>query len=227
MTLQDPLSDAVIKLVAAVVLSTPLGLERERKERPAGLRTHVLVCLGATLMLIVSEHLSLDALGEGARLDRARVAAGVVTGIGFLGAGTIFTVGANQRGLTTAAMIWFVAALGVAIGVGYITVAAVATVVALLVVMGFEYLERILPAPERPYRLTVHMPDGVQELGNLEHYIREQDFRVDVSEVRLGKGGKDAEVVFSITSHGAANITTLAKMISERYDHVEKTVLDR
>lgn len=227
MSLDAQLWDAGVKLLAAVLLSAPLGLERERKERPAGLRTHVLVCLGATLMLIVSEFLASNLGGDPARFDRARIAAGVITGVGFLGAGTIFMVGADQHGLTTAAMIWFVAALGVAIGAGYIAVAALGAAVALAVVVGFEYIERRLPAPQRTYRLTVVLPGGAHLLGDIEDLIRGLGFRGNVSELRVEKGGADATIVFGITSYGYGSIENLAKAITERYEGVEKVVLDR
>lgn len=226
MTLEDQLWDAGTKLLAAVLLSAPLGLERERKERPAGLRTHVLVCLGATLMLIVSELLAFD-VETGARLDKARIAAGVITGIGFLGAGTIFTIGADQRGLTTAAMIWFVAALGVAIGAGFIAVAACASATALAVVIGFEYLEHILPSPQRPYRLTVRAGQGIGDIGALERLIRRSNFRVEVASLQYGQDARIVEVVFNVTSRRKGTPAALAQRISEHYTHVEKIVFDR
>lgn len=227
MTLEEQLWDAGFKLLAAVVLSAPLGLERERKERPAGLRTHVLVCLGATLMLVISEFLELDVSADGARLDKARIAAGVITGIGFLGAGTIFTVGADQHGLTTAAMIWFVAALGVAIGAGYIAVAAGAAAVALAVVVGFEYLERFLPNPHRPYRLTVRSTAGISDLSRLRQLIQEHEFHVELSQLRFEDKGRVAEAVFRVTSRRKGDIASLAKSLSEHYRDAESIVFDR
>ncbi len=227
MSIEEQLWGAALKLGAAVVLSAPLGLERERKERPAGLRTHVLVCLGATLMLIVSDMFGLETSGSGIQVDKTRIAAGVITGIGFLGAGTIFTVGADQHGLTTAAMIWFVAALGVAIGAGYIFVAALAAAFALVVVVGFERLERLLPKKPRMYRLRVRMPAGLQDLGPMEQLIREQGFEAEVTQVMVGSGGAEAEAVFRIITSHHAQVGLLAQTITERYERVDKVVIDR
>lgn len=227
MTFEDQLWNGGLKLLAAVVLSAPLGIERERKERPAGLRTHVLVCLGATLMMVVSELLALKVHAAGAVVDTARVAAGVITGVGFLGAGTILTVGANQKGLTTAAMIWFVAALGVAIGAGYIAVAACATVLALVVVIGFEYLERVLPTSPRSYQIRVRSKKGIDDLRDLKQLIESENFRAEFAELRFSKHGKVAEAIFRIATRRNANITSLAKAISEHYDDVEEFIVDR
>jgi len=104
--------DMLLKLVLAVVLGGVIGYERETHGRPAGLRTHILVCLGAAIFTIVSISFA------GRTSDPSRIASQVVTGIGFLGAGTIIRQGNVVRGLTTAASLWTVAAIGVAVGVG-------------------------------------------------------------------------------------------------------------
>ena len=121
-----PTIEQVIKLLVAVILGGVVGLERERSHKPAGLRTHMLVCLGATLATIVS----IEFVGA----DHARVAAAVMMGIGFLGAGTIIASGDKGiHGLTTAASIWIVAAVGIAIGVGYYIIAAIAAILVLII----------------------------------------------------------------------------------------------
>lgn len=113
------------RLLLAAVLGGLVGFERERHNRPAGLRTHILVCLGSTLVMIVSV---VGFGGElGARGDQARIAAQVVSGIGFLGAGSILRQGSAIRGLTTAASLWVVAAVGLAVGIGLYIPAVFAT----------------------------------------------------------------------------------------------------
>lgn len=108
------------KLLLAAVLGGVIGWERERRGRPAGLRTHILVCVGVTLMMVVSEHIfekyKAFAADSIIRVDPARIAAQVVTGIGFLGAGTIMRMRTTVRGLTTAASLWVVAGIGLAVG---------------------------------------------------------------------------------------------------------------
>ena len=122
--------EMVLRLLLAVGLGALIGLEREHAKKPAGLRTHLLVCVGAALFTIASIY----GFGEGA--DAARVAAGVVAGIGFLGAGTIISTGGGLlAGLTTAASIWAVAAIGLAAGAGLYIPATVATVIIVIILM--------------------------------------------------------------------------------------------
>ena len=114
-------------MLLAAAFGGAIGFEREHAEKPAGLRTLMLVTIGSTLFTMISVY------GFGITADPARVAAQIVTGIGFLGAGTILTSGLNVRGLTTAASIWFTAAVGMALGVGMYIGAAVATILSLIV----------------------------------------------------------------------------------------------
>ena len=125
-------------LLVAAGLSALIGFEREYKKRDAGLRTHIMVGIGAALFTIVGADVGAE-LG----MDTTRIAAQVVSGIGFIGAGTIFRAGDNIKGLTTAAGMWTVAAIGVAAGFGMLLLATTATVVALLVLFG------LLPVVDR------------------------------------------------------------------------------
>ncbi|MCX6799436.1 MAG: MgtC/SapB family protein [Candidatus Diapherotrites archaeon] len=120
------------RLIISAVLGGLIGVEREMHEKPAGFRTHIFVCLGATLFTLVS----LSIGGDSSTVDISRIAAGVVTGIGFLAAGTIFRERDRTVGLTTAADLWVVAAIGLTVGIGYYSLAAVTTifVVAVLIV---------------------------------------------------------------------------------------------
>ena len=112
--------EMVIRLVIAAFLGAVIGYERARAKKPAGIRTHLLVCMGATLFTVIS------IWGFAGTADPSRIAAGVVVGVGFLGAGTILRQERGVAGLTTAATIWAVAAIGVAIGTGLYVVGAVA-----------------------------------------------------------------------------------------------------
>ncbi|MDZ7412602.1 MAG: MgtC/SapB family protein, partial [candidate division KSB1 bacterium] len=112
---------AVVQMLVAVVLGAVVGLERARHGRPAGMRTHALVCAGATMIMLTARGLATVSPEAMARItvDPGRIAAGIITGIGFLGAGSIIKSGDFVRGLTTAACLWFVAALGIIIGQGF------------------------------------------------------------------------------------------------------------
>lgn len=117
-------TDIVLRLALAAAASALIGYEREKTKHAAGLRTHMLVCIGSTLITLTSLEMFPN--------DPARVAAGIVTGIGFLGAGTIFRDKNNVRGLTTAASIWAVAGVGLALGTGAYFIAVAATIAMLL-----------------------------------------------------------------------------------------------
>ena len=145
--------DVVLRLLVAAALGAAVGLERELREREAGLRTHLLVSLGAALFMLVSAYAWTDwafSTRNGLVFDPTRIAAQVVSGIGFLGAGAIIRQGLSVRGLTTAATLWVVAAIGLASGAGYYMAAVVTTAIVLvslgpLRILGFRLLERIQP----------------------------------------------------------------------------------
>jgi putative Mg2+ transporter-C (MgtC) family protein len=128
--------EMIVRLLLAVVLGILVGVEREISHRPAGLRTHALVSLGACLFTIIS----IDYFN----MDPARVAAGIVTGIGFIGAGSIIAEKGRVQGITTAASLWCVAAIGLAVGAGAYVLAVVSTVL----VFGILWLKRAEKTPQ-------------------------------------------------------------------------------
>ena len=134
----------VLRLACAMVVGIVIGLEREYTHRPAGLRTHILVTLGACVVSILGEMLFLHYAQLGATPDPARLSAQVITGVGFLGAGTIMKEGVNVKGLTTAASVWAVACLGIAAGFGFYTVALAGMLFTLVTLTIFEGLQRKL-----------------------------------------------------------------------------------
>ena len=206
----------------AVLLSGAIGLERQRKARGAGLRTHILVCLGSTLLMVVSRILVGGAFSD----QSARLAAGIITGIGFLGAGTILTVGGEQRGLTTAAMVWFVAALGIAIGAGLELIAVIATVFALAVVISLEYVEALLPQKERvSISITVHQ--RFQVAREIERLIADHGFTIIGSRVRTLEGGARTEMDFDLAALEPPDIERVAEALLARYPDAEMVSVRR
>ena len=129
------LIDELSKMGISILLGGALGLEREYQNKPAGFRTLALICIGATAFTILSIRLS----GEGVAHDR--IAANIITGIGFIGAGVIFKSGVNVYGMTTAATIWITAGIGMAVGAGDYLLATVITGVALTILSAFEYIQ--------------------------------------------------------------------------------------
>lgn len=134
--------ELLVRLALACLLGGLIGMERERNRHPAGLRTHILVCVGATLVMLCNIFI-FDTYRGIANIDPARLGAQVISGIGFLGAGTIIKEGMSIRGLTTAASLWAVACLGIAVGLGFYTGAILTTsfvLIILIIFSKFEYL---------------------------------------------------------------------------------------
>jgi putative Mg2+ transporter-C (MgtC) family protein len=140
--------ELILRLLLAGALAGALGVERELTDQPAGLRTHILVGLGASLFAIISAY-GFDAVVSGSsttriQVDVTRVASQIVVGIGFLAGGVILKSGANIRGLTTAANLWITAAIGTAVGLGALVIGAAATAIALLALVGLRPVRRLL-----------------------------------------------------------------------------------
>jgi putative Mg2+ transporter-C (MgtC) family protein len=208
--------EIVLRVVLAAALGGAIGLERELREREAGLRTHMLVSVGAALFTLVSAYAWTDwrfSNEEGLVFDPTRIAAQVVSGIGFLGAGAIIRQGLSIRGLTTAATLWVVAAIGMAAGVGYYEAAVVTTALVLLSLWPLRILAYRVSTRFRPEegRLAVELPSGatassvlaaVESTGahvsSLEFEEEGDRRRVDLH-VRLGAERTAAELIDALT----------------------------
>ncbi len=219
------------ELFLALVLSSLVGLEREIRQKSAGLRTHTLVGAGAALFMLVSKYGFSDVLETGrVILDPSRVAAQVVTGVGFLGAGLIFVRRDSVRGLTSAASIWVTAAIGAAAGAGLPVLAIVATGIYFVVALVFPEVTRRLPRSSTAISvLRVRYPDGRGILRQLLQVATSQGFAIDelstdAQRPRLGADRMDGEerdgrtVEVTMQVHGPASVNDLAAALSELED---------
>ncbi len=164
----------LIRLLLAVICGGLIGIERGRKRRPAGFRTHMLVCLGSAVTMLISQHLWL----EGYTTDLARLGAQVVSGIGFLGAGTILVTGRHQiKGLTTAAGLWASASIGLAIGAGFYVGAVFAFAFVLLTITLLSRLEARLIASARNMNLYIEYADS-ETLGRVIDSVKKLEVRI-------------------------------------------------
>ncbi|MGF3056901.1 MgtC/SapB family protein [Microbacterium sp. YY-01] len=155
-------------LVATFVLCSLIGLERQVRQKSAGYRTHVLVGLGSCAFTLVSGYGFTLVLGSDVQLDPSRIAAQIVSGIGFLGAGVIFKGRDVVRGLTTAATVWVAAAVGMACGAGMLSLAATVTLLHLVTLFVVAPLIRMLPTPDRHRLMKITYVDGE---GTLRHVL--------------------------------------------------------
>ena len=212
----------LIRLAVAMLLGALVGMERQSRGRAAGLRTNILVCLGSAAIIVAFQKLSMETnldAESAIRMDPARAAAGVITGIGFLGAGTIVKSNNFIRGLTTAASIWVVSAIGVTVGLGEFVIA---TALTLLVLLSLYVLHRVPIKGDRYFSLQLRWegdPDLVHEVVEMLEaegaHLKNRSFtrqpKLDLSratlDMRLGKSGDE--------------ITTVKKLMRDtRFDEV-------
>jgi putative Mg2+ transporter-C (MgtC) family protein len=201
---------ALARIAAAAALGGVIGLERELDEKAAGLRTHMLVAVGSALFTMVGAYGFADFSHAG--LDPTRVAAQVVTGIGFLGAGLIFRQGFTIRGLTTAASMWLVAAIGMAAGAGFWKGAVIVTVVALISLRPLEWVKAKGLPQRAAQRLTVELAEEASSGPVLEAVERHGDL------LALRRDGRRVEIEVRIDR---AKQTAVLDQVSE-LDEVEE-----
>ena len=161
------LSEEIVQLLLSVLIGGIIGIEREYSNKSAGFRTMILICLGSTMLTIISEHIS--------RASEDRIAANIITGIGFIGAGVIFKEGFTVTGITTAAAIWVTSALGMAIGSHDYVLAGAGTLITIVVLFLFEYLQAIIDRLHnirrykiifrRQYLQTQEIKDHIASMG--------------------------------------------------------------
>ena len=181
--------EITLKLLLAVALGGLVGLERETSQKPAGFRTNILICVGSAMMMILSGLV----LGGGGT-DLTRIAAGVITGIGFIGAGTIIQARGSIVGLTTAATLWAMAGLGLVIGAGYYLVAVIFTAIIILTLVIFRYIEDyFLKGSSFIYHLTAKYSKDL--LVNVKKLALHDGFKFE--QIRLKKEGNRATVTLS------------------------------
>lgn len=164
--------ELILRLIIAAILGGFVGFERERLNWAAGLRTHMLVCLGAALVMLVSQYAFHQVIHQGLiNLDPSRVAAQVVSGIGFLGAGTILFQKNVIRGLTTAASLWAVAAVGLATGGGLYVAAIITTSLIYLILAGLKPIERKFLKKNRSIGLSFSAKQGLISITMLQEML--------------------------------------------------------
>jgi putative Mg2+ transporter-C (MgtC) family protein len=185
----EPFSSYLVRLVIALLIGGAIGLEREFKGKPAGMRTNMLICIGSCLIMIISIEVARTAVRVG---DPGRIAAQVVTGIGFLGAGTIMRSRFHVVGLTTAATIWALSALGLAIGAGYILLSVFVAflITGTLVVIG--YIEAKLATKRSLHLLQVAIERREGVLGEIARVFEE--LRIEREALDVAKSGDEWNV---------------------------------
>ena len=207
--------EMILRLLLAALLGSFIGFERERLSWAAGLRTHMLVCVGSALVMIVSAFGFADVLGTPhVDLDPSRIAAQVVSGIGFLGAGAILLRGEIVRGLTTAASLWAVAAIGLAVGSGLYVVATGATAIILIILAGLKPIERWYFESRQSHELRLIVEKGRMTTRVLHEALGQGSYRVMTFVVQKSDDSPEADEV----------VIAFARMPFSDFDAIKKKI---
>jgi putative Mg2+ transporter-C (MgtC) family protein len=204
----------LIRILGAVLIGAAIGLERTYHGRPAGFRTHALVCVASSLLMLVTVYQGewmTQVTPEAIRTDPTRMAQGIMTGIGFLGAGVIFKEGLTVRGLTTAASIWVTAAIGILVGIGFWMPALIGSVVTLVVLSVFRTIEDRLPSELYAHHHLRFKREAVMGEKDLRELVGRHGFSIAHLSTRLIEGGRYLEYRMVIRSRDKSGTHTLTQ----------------
>ena len=218
--------ELLLRLLVSALLGSIIGIERERLAWVAGLRTHMLVCVGSALMMIVSAYGFSDVVGQNhVVLDPSRIAAQVVSGIGFLGAGTILLRQDTIRGLTTAASLWTVAGIGLAVGGGMYVAAIGATILIFLILAGIKPLERrFWSGARQAHVVSIVVDRNTPSVEVIEAALRDMPLTVQTLTLMPGQHEDEQEMQVLLTRVQQSELIAVTQRIAE-IPGVRKVVL--
>ncbi len=208
--------DPLLHLLGALAAGGAVGIERSYHGRPAGFRTHALVCVASSLLMLMTvlQPTWFPGAGDSVRIDPTRMAQGIMTGIGFLGAGVIFKEGINVRGLTTAASIWITAAIGVLMGSGLWFPAAAATVITLGVLSAFRWIEARMPMEQYAHHRIRFARDDVMPEDAVRDLLASHGCGVSALSYQLTDAGRAFEYQMTIHTTDGRNFTRLSRSLA-------------
>jgi putative Mg2+ transporter-C (MgtC) family protein len=216
--------EIVFRMIAALLAGGLIGLERSHRGRPAGFRTHALVCLASSLLMLVTvyeQHWMPTAVRATVVLDPTRMAQGIMTGIGFVGAGAIIKDGFSVRGLTTAASIWITAALGILTGVGFYFAAATGTLLALGTLSLFRWVEARVPTETYAnFMVRFRRAEAISYL-DLRKLVADHGFSLHTMSYRLQKDSDMLEYRTVVRTMDPANLERLSASLSREPKVIE------
>ena len=203
----------VFKLLLGTLLGGIIGFERQTHGRPAGFRTQLLVCVACVLLMIISEGYYVQSTGgDFVRVDPTRIAAGAMTGVGFLGAGVILKTGASVQGLTTAACVWIVSAIGLAIGAGQYVAAVVGFVITFISLWFLRLLETRMPRTVYKHVTLVTDDTGDEEI--IQKMFEDQGFRITKMDYELHLPQKEKTYMCTIAGKHSSPIRQVVETLS-------------
>ncbi|EMS72107.1 MgtC/SapB family protein [Ruminiclostridium cellobioparum] len=209
----------ILRLAAACVLGGIIGFEREHVHRPAGLRTHILVCVGSALVMVTSEFIYYR-YSSHVNVDPARLGAQVISGIGFLGAGTIIKEGISVKGLTTAASLWAVSCVGIAVGIGFYSGAIIATVIIFLILVVIKKTQGKITM-QKNARLFIHTRIKKGEVNELSGLIQEMGVKIKRTDFVSSEIDGEMVIRFTLDISGQVSMAELIEAIL-CHEHVRR-----
>lgn len=211
--------DILLPCILALIFGGLIGFQREKAERPAGLRTHALVCLGSTVFTLIS-YLGFSSLYD---VDPSRIAAGIVTGIGFIGAGVIFRQGPLVRGVTTAASIWVVASVGMALGTKLYYLALLVTVLGFITLSILKYIEdKVIKLPNYLVRITTS--ENFTDMNKIISLLKKMSVSVKSKKYELDENNKRIFTI-NLFSKDSEFPTRIIEELS-KFKEIEKIVIN-
>ncbi len=211
--------DILLPCILALIFGGLIGLQREKAERPAGLRTHALVCLGSTVFTLIS-YLGFSSLYD---VDPSRIAAGIVTGIGFIGAGVIFRQGPLVRGVTTAASIWVVASVGMALGTKLYYLALLVTVIGFIILSILKYIEdKVIKLPN--YLVKITTSENFTDINKIISLLKKISVSVKSKKYELDENNKRIFTI-NLFSKDSEFPTRIIEELS-KFKEIEKIVIN-
>lgn len=214
---------AITKLVLSLILGATIGIERRRKGQIAGLRTFALISMGATLAMLISIYIPQEYLGL-KNGDPGRIAAQVVSGVGFLGAGAIIQMKGSVRGLTTAAGIWMTACIGLAVGAGMYLISVIATLLIIFILVNIERLEQRHNFMWESKIIRVKVHGIIQDIQPLRDIIVGNDVHISDEFMKFDYGNQVTIVNFMIRSKSNVDVPAMFNAIKEHSDPISITI---
>ena len=213
-----PQLEYLIRILIACLCGGLIGIERTLRQKDAGFRTHVIVALGASLMMVISKYGFADSLAAGYDPSPERIASNIITGISFLGAGMIFVRGANIKGLTTAAGVWSTAAVAMAIGAGmYITGIVSSVIIVVIQVLFHTFLigfDKVL-ANDRTTEMVIRADNSPKLLADIKNILTENGFSIGSTKVELNGDGT-LTVALTLKSQKHAELENAVELINQK-----------
>lgn len=205
-----PFTEMLLRLGLSVVLGGIIGTEREHNNQPAGLRTHMILVIGACLAMMLSIN-----LGTAAGADPARLAAQVISGIGFLGAGAILRFGFNVKGLTTATTLWTMAIVGLAVGMGYYLISMIATAIIMIVLSVLDLIERRFVRANILRTIVVEVPDNKGIAREIRSIVDQFAFQTISYSVQKSSENKLLQIEIYARFNNSEKLEDLIEQLSE------------